>query len=196
MSSTSAISAAATPTATPAACGALTFEIPVSDAACAMPYGGDKNHTAVMGACCGDHADVVAYRGDCGIYCLAIGQSVADLTACLYDHGAAWGDVFCSGNNTATATATDGGLPPATASVSASVVVTAGAESSSSSGDDGDSGSDGDSDGGDQTSSGDAPDGSEGAAAPGLRPEFGGAKAGLVIGALLFSATAFGALQL
>lgn len=188
----SSTSAAARPTAT-SACGASLYEIPVADAACAMPYGGDKNHTAVMGACCGDRADVVAYRGDCGIYCLALGQSVADLTSCLYDHGAAWGDVFCSGNTTATATATDGGLPPATATVSASVVVSAGAESSSGGGD-----GDGDSDGGDgdKTSDGDAPDGSEGAAAPGLRPELGGAKAGLVIGALLFSATAFGALQL
>lgn len=70
----------------------------------------------------------------------------------------------------------------------------ASAGSSSSDADDDNDGDDSN-DSGDSTSGGDAPDGSEGAA-PGLKPEFASAKAGLVIGALLFSATAFGAFQL
>lgn len=184
MSSTSTSPAEASSTSAP--CGTWTFDIPVSQPACGMAFGG--NHTDVLSACCGD-ADVVSYRNDCGVYCLAVDQTVDDLTSCLYDHGAPWGDVFCSAAGNATATDT-GATPAATAS--ASVVASAGSSSS-----DADDDNDGDdsNDSGDSTSGGDAPDGSEGAA-PGLKPEFASAKAGLVIGALLFSATAFGAFQL
>lgn len=188
MSSATAIpptTAAASPSATPTTgCGAQTYVIPVADVACAMPFG--ANHTDVMAACCGP-ADVVAYGDECGVYCLAVGQTVDDLTRCLFDHGAPWGDVFCRGNGTATA-ADPSATAPATASVS--VVATAGAGGS---GDDdsGDGGSDDSSD----DSNGNSDDAPENAAR-GLKPEFASAKAGLVIGALLFSATAFGAFQL
>ncbi|KAI1375818.1 hypothetical protein F4677DRAFT_101614 [Hypoxylon crocopeplum] len=168
------------PSATPSSgCGAQLYDTPVQDAVCAMPAGG--NHTDIMAACCGA-ADVVSYYDGCGLYCLAAGQSVADLTSCLFDHGAAYTDVFCRGNTTATATGTGTALPT---SAGASIVVTH-------------------SDGASHTQSGDSsssdsssnPSDSPGAAAS-VRPEFGSLSTlGLTIGALLFSATAFGAFQL
>ncbi|XXG96886.1 hypothetical protein Hte_003177 [Hypoxylon texense] len=179
MSTTTTSSLSAPAASATAQCGATLYDIPVDDAACAMAAGG--NHTAVLGACCGA-ADVVSYYGGCGLYCLAAGQSVRDLTVCLYAHGAAWSDVFCSGNETATATATDAALPT---SAGASVVASHGATRTG----DGDSSS---SETGAGAGATDSP-----AAAPGLRPEFGSISTlGLTIGALLFSATAFGAFQL
>ncbi|KAI2615537.1 hypothetical protein GGR54DRAFT_612879 [Hypoxylon sp. NC1633] len=161
-----------------AGCGAQLFNPPVQDASCAMPTGG--NNTDIMAACCGS-ADVVSYYDGYGLYCLAVGQSVADLTSCLYAHGAPYGtDVFCRGNTSATATATDAPLPT---SAGASIVVTHSGASSPTQG-------------GSSTSGSSSSTNSPGAAA-GLRPEFGSLTTlGLAIGALLFSATAFGAFQL
>ncbi|KAI0181207.1 hypothetical protein GGR52DRAFT_23693 [Hypoxylon sp. FL1284] len=178
MDSVSATTSLSAPAAsTTANCGANLYNIPVSDAACALPSGG--NHTDVLGACC-KSADVVSYYDDCGLYCLAAGQSVEDLTKCLFDHGAAYSDVFCNKNGTSTATATDAALPT---SAGASVVVTHGGSSDPTN----------TADGGDSTAS---PSDTPGAAA-GLRPELGSVSTlGLTIGALLFSATAFGAFQL
>ncbi|KAI6087396.1 hypothetical protein F4821DRAFT_107515 [Hypoxylon rubiginosum] len=176
MSATSSLSAAA---ATTTSCGAKTYDIPVADIACALPAGG--NHTDVLSACCGN-ADVVSYYDGCGEYCLVVGQTVDDLTKCMFSHGAAYADVFCNtelGN--ATATATDAALPT---SAGASIVATHG-----SSGATGTSGSS-------TTSSTSGATDSPGAAS-GLRPELGSISTlGLTIGALLFSATAFGAFQL
>ncbi|KAL7626455.1 hypothetical protein AAE478_003227 [Parahypoxylon ruwenzoriense] len=166
---------AATPSST---CGARLYDTPVQDAVCAMPAGG--NHTDIMAACCKD-ADVVSYYDGCGLYCLAAGQSVADLTACLFDHGAAYSDVFCRGNTTATATATGASLPTG---AGASVVVTGGSGGASHTSDGTDSSS--------SSSSTTSPN-----AAAGLHPEYSSVTTlGLTIGALLFSATAFGAFQL
>ncbi|KAI2616707.1 hypothetical protein GGS26DRAFT_596816 [Hypomontagnella submonticulosa] len=171
MSSTSVSSA---PSAVPSSCGSMTYVIPVQDAACAVPSKG--NYTDVMGACCGA-ADVVSYYDNCGLYCLAAGQTVADLTKCLHEHGASDADVFCNMNTTATATATDAPLP-----TSATVVVTHSGGSSPTQSGSGDS----------SASPTKSPSG-----AAGLRPEFGSlSTVGLTIGALLFSATAFGAFQL
>ncbi|KAI4868796.1 hypothetical protein F4820DRAFT_88680 [Hypoxylon rubiginosum] len=175
MSTTTSLSAPAA--STTSQCGATLYNIPVDDAACAMPSGG--NHTDVLSACCGD-ADVVSYYDGCGLYCLAAGQTVDDLTTCLFTHGAGWSDVFCNKNGTSTATATDAALPT---SAGASVVASHGATHTS-----------GESGGSSSETSGatDSP-----AAAAGLRPEFGSVSTlGLTIGALLFSATAFGAFQL
>ncbi|KAI1084885.1 hypothetical protein F5B20DRAFT_576203 [Whalleya microplaca] len=147
------------------------YDTPVHDAVCAMPFGG--NHTDIMSACCKD-ADVVSYYNNCGLYCLAIDQSVADLTKCLYGKGAAWGDVFCRGNETATATATGKGDIPASAS--ASVVATAGATTTGKNGDS-------------------QPTSSKGAASS-SKPQTTTSLLGFAIGALLFSATAFGAIQI
>ncbi|KAI0379645.1 hypothetical protein F5Y04DRAFT_282733 [Hypomontagnella monticulosa] len=174
MSSTSVTSA---PTAVPSSCGSTTYVIPVQDAACAVPLKG--NYTEVMGACCGA-SDVVSYYDGCGLYCLAAGQTAGDLTKCLHEHGASDADVFCNVGVNATATVSNAPLP-----TSASVVVThsGGSSPTQSSGA---SGSDGSSN----------PTDSPGAAA-GVRPQLGSLSTlGLTIGALLFSATAFGAFQL
>ncbi|KAI5922767.1 hypothetical protein F4810DRAFT_711356 [Camillea tinctor] len=163
-----ATSASASATAT--SCGNL-YDIPARDASCAMPYGG--NHTSIMSKCC-KSTDVVSYYSDCGLYCLAVDQSVQDLTDCLYANGAAYQDVFCNANTTATATASSASLA---ASASASVVSSAGASSTA--------------------SDGAAASGSETpGAAPGLRPEMGVQKLGMAIGALLLSSLAFGAFQI
>lgn len=129
MSATSALTTttgtAAQATST-AACSNL-YDTPVDDAVCGMPDTG--NYTTLMFSCCGA-ADVVSYYGGCGLYCLAVGQSVADLSDCLYEQGAAWEDVFCRGDVNATATATAADLP---ASASASVLSSARATSTASS---------------------------------------------------------------
>lgn len=177
--STTTTSASATSTAT--GCGAQLYNIPVQDAACAIPYGG--NHTDIMSACC-KSADVISYYDDCGLYCLALDQSVADLTSCLFDEGAADSDVFCRGNTTATATGSGDSLP---ASVTASVVASATGDASKS----GDSSSGT----GTSTGSGSASETSK-SAAPRSQTSVGVNTLGLAIGALLFSATTLGAFAL
>ncbi|BAE59636.1 unnamed protein product [Aspergillus oryzae RIB40] len=77
------------------------YEIPVQDAACAVPY--KDQYTKLLSKCC-NNAPVSAYDNDCAIYCLAVGQSVQDLTDCLYDAKVDWGDVWCFGNTSASAT--------------------------------------------------------------------------------------------
>ncbi|KAF7554622.1 hypothetical protein G7Z17_g2754 [Cylindrodendrum hubeiense] len=161
-------SVAATSTA---ACSNL-YDTPVRDAACAMPYGG--NHTKIMLACCND-ADVVSYYNDCGLYCLAVDQTVTDLSDCLYGKGAPWGDVFCKGNSSATATAT--GKVKIPASASASVISTDSASNS------------------EESKEAEASATSSKGAAPGFTPQSSVSTLGLTIVALLFSATMFGALQ-
>ena len=108
------------------------------------------------------------------------------MTGCLFQHGAAYTDVFCRGNNTATASDT-AVTAPATASAS---VVASGSDSKSGD-DDNDDNDSNDGDGDSDPDSTDAP-----SAADGLRPDFAGYKSGLVIGALLFSAAALGAFQI
>ncbi|KAF3063558.1 hypothetical protein GL218_01370 [Daldinia childiae] len=167
---------APSPTPSSSGCGALLYVIPVQDAACALPATG--NNTDILGACCGS-ADVVSYYDGCGLYCLAAGQTVGDLTKCLGNKGASPGNIFCNQNTTATATDTGAPLPT---SASASIVVThsGGSEPTQS----------GDSDS--SPSSTESP-----GAAAGLRPEYTTVSTlGFTIVALLFSATAFGALQL
>lgn len=151
------------------------YNTPVNDAVCAMPYA--SNHTQIMSACC-KNAAVVSYYSDCGLYCLAVDQSVADLTKCLYENGAAWGDVFCKGNVTATATATGGG--DISASASARTVTTGGAITT-----------------GKTTArqSGTSTPTSSTAAAPLVRPQTQMNLFGVLIGTLLLSSTVVGALQ-
>jgi hypothetical protein len=64
-----------------------------------------SNTSSVFKTCC-KSASVEPFNGDCGFYCLSIGQSVADLTACLQENGARPADIFCNGNQTSTATST------------------------------------------------------------------------------------------
>lgn len=170
MSSATA-TATATSSSSSAQCSNL-YNTPVNDAACAMPYGG--NHTDIMSACC-KTAKVVSYYSNCGLYCLAKGQSVSDLSDCLYAKGADWGDVFCRGNSSATATATGEGKIAASASAS---VVTGSSSSSKT-----------------KSSESDSSATSSEGAAPGIKPRSGVSTLGLTIGALVFSATIFGAVQ-
>lgn len=125
---------ATAPSATASGCGALLYDIPTQDASCALPYG--SNHTDIMSACC-QSADVVAYQDNCGLYCLAEGQSVSDLASCFQERGALPQDVFCRGVGNATATGS-GDAPLASGasvvSASASASATAGRNSSSESG--------------------------------------------------------------
>ncbi|KAF7595360.1 hypothetical protein BBP40_006353 [Aspergillus hancockii] len=85
-------------------CGSPTqYEIPVKDASCAVPN--NDKYPKVMEKCC-HGAPVSAYDKDCAVYCLALGQSVQELIDCLYDAKVDWGDVWCFGNTSATATTT------------------------------------------------------------------------------------------
>lgn len=58
-----------------------------------------------MEKCCGP-APVQSYDNDCASYCLALDQTVKELTDCLYDdgNGVKWEEVWCVGgvNDTAT----------------------------------------------------------------------------------------------
>ena len=82
-------------------CGVFLFQMPVEDAVCAMAYNDDS--VDYMKACC-KGADIVSYYDDCGVYCAAVGQSIEDLTDCLYHEGPAYEGVFCSDEKNATAT--------------------------------------------------------------------------------------------
>lgn len=132
-----------------------------------------------MSSCC-KSADVISYYDDCGLFCVAADQTIKDLQDCLFDKKVAYQDVFCNANTTATATNTDPEIP---ATASASVVS------------DGD-GNDDNNNNDDNDDSDDAAPTDSGSAAPRLAPELSVSKAGLTIGALLFSAMAFGAFQI
>ncbi|KAL4889900.1 hypothetical protein BDV59DRAFT_102490 [Aspergillus ambiguus] len=116
---TSAASAAST-------CTGNRWVLPVQDAACGLPNTG--NYSAVMDKCCSP-AKVTKYDDDCGLYCLAQEQSTKDLLDCIYDNSASsvHGDVFCSGNMTATATAA---VPSSTGSDSTGTATGTGAQAS------------------------------------------------------------------
>lgn len=99
---TTSTSTSTAATASSTACGAKVYDIPTTDAACAVPSKG--NYSDVMHECC-KVASVTSYDNDCGLYCLAQEQSVGNLTSCLTSHGVSYGDAFCNQNTTATATA-------------------------------------------------------------------------------------------
>ncbi|KAL2209375.1 hypothetical protein CC79DRAFT_675943 [Sarocladium strictum] len=91
-------------------CGSLgsLYDTPVRDLVCAMPY--TDTNIALMASCC-KKADVISYYDDCGLYCLAESQKVKDLSNCLYKAGADWEDVFCRGDEQASATGNGQPLP-------------------------------------------------------------------------------------
>lgn len=94
----------------PNGCGALTYDIPVRDAACGMPN--EKNNSEILKSCC-KKAPVETYPNKCGLYCLAIDQELHELQSCLqkFNVGA---NAFC--NNTAGGNATATGTPTMTTS--------------------------------------------------------------------------------
>ncbi|SPO05123.1 uncharacterized protein DNG_07808 [Cephalotrichum gorgonifer] len=167
------------PTPTPPSCGVQLYDTPVRDVACALPYA--KENIDIMLKCCKD-ADVISYYNNCGLYCLALGQSSGDLSSCLYDKGAKWESVFCRDDGDEKATATGGEV---LASAAATVVSSADSNS-----DDDDDDKDKDKDKDDK----DKNDADEGNAAPLAEPQGHITLLGIVIGTMLFSATTFGTL--
>lgn len=90
---------------TPTTCtGASVYEIPITDAACAAPA--SKNNAADAFDQCCKSASIEKYDHDCGLYCLAQGQTIGDLVDCLTSSGLKDGDVFCTQGNNASASAT------------------------------------------------------------------------------------------
>ncbi|KAM0418914.1 hypothetical protein ACHAPT_012179 [Fusarium lateritium] len=173
------------------------YDSPNQDTTCAMPYTG--NHTDIMKACCGD-AQIVSYHNDCGIYCVALDQTVSDLSDCLFKNGAPWESVFCS-------------VPKSVSSDVASktkdAAVPASAQASVISGDDDkdddkdkdkdsdDKDKDSDDKDSDSTSTASSSSSSEtGNAAAGVVPQSSVSTLGLTIGALLFSSMALGAFNI
>ncbi|KAJ4169660.1 hypothetical protein NW754_005812 [Fusarium falciforme] len=192
--STTTTTAAATATT---ACTNL-YDSPNQDTTCAMPYTG--NHTDIMKKCCGD-AQIVSYHNDCGIYCVALDQTVSDLADCLYENGAPWEAVFCSVPKSVSsdvASKTKDAAVPASAQAS----VISGGDSDKDDDKDKDSDKDSDdkdSDDSDSTASGTASSASStstGNAAAGVVPQSSVSTLGLTIGALLFSSMALGAFNI
>ncbi|KAF2971779.1 hypothetical protein GQX73_g1831 [Xylaria multiplex] len=179
MSSTTAATVTS-PGSTPSSTTACNlYEIPIADPGCAVSF--NSQHKDAMSTCC-KSAAVISYFSDCGLYCAAADQTIKELQDCLFNEKVAYQDVFCNAQNNATATNTNPDVP---ATASASVVA---------GGDDDDK--DGDKNGGDDDDN-DSPSPSDsGSAAPRLAPELNVSKTGLTIGALLFSAMAFGAFQI
>lgn len=157
------------------------YDTPARDAVCAMPYS-DDNIDYLKSCCKG--AEIYSYYDDCGLYCAAEDQTVGDLTQCLFDAGADWTDVFCRGNETASATGDGEPIASATASSIAN--------SDDDDGDDNNDSNDDDNNNDDNNddSSNDSDDGDN--AAGGLTPHGGVTVFGVVISAMLLSAGVFG----
>ncbi|KAJ4309068.1 hypothetical protein N0V84_011722 [Fusarium piperis] len=153
------------------------YDTPNKDATCGLSYS-DK-HIDIMKECCGD-AQIVSYFDNCGLYCVALGQTTGELQKCMWDNGAAWEAPFCS-NTTGTSLTTDPKIP---ATARATVI----------SNDDKDD-DDKDSDSTSTRSSSGAASTSTDNAAPNMTPPSIN-KMGLAIGALLLSSLTLGAFQI
>ncbi|KAF1939541.1 hypothetical protein EJ02DRAFT_352031 [Clathrospora elynae] len=104
----SSVASSAAPTASSASCSTADFtQFPSQDVFCAVgsTTGVPSNTSDVLSSCC-KTAPVEHFNGDCGYYCLSVQQTVADLQACFMDGGVNPSTIFCSGNNTASATST------------------------------------------------------------------------------------------
>lgn len=103
--SVTATSAIASATAA-ASCGTDVYQLPTTDVACGAQL--TNNMNSVFHECCKGNAPV-KYNNDCGIYCLAQGQTVSELSDCLMSKSNNYGGVFCNDsqpNATATEAAT------------------------------------------------------------------------------------------
>ncbi|PLB46287.1 hypothetical protein P170DRAFT_479201 [Aspergillus steynii IBT 23096] len=103
------MSTTTTATTSTSTCHSKLYDIPIKDAACAIPIS-DPN-SSLMRTCCGA-ASVLSYSA-CDYYCLAQGQSVGDLAECLIKGGSDPGDFWCNTSANATTTAT-GNVPTGT----------------------------------------------------------------------------------
>ncbi|KAJ3455899.1 hypothetical protein MRS44_017381 [Fusarium solani] len=176
-------STASTATATSTLACKNLYDTPNKDATCGLSY--SKKHIQIMKECCGD-AQIVSYFDNCGLYCVALGQTTAELQKCMWDQGAAWGAPFCS-NTKGTSLTADPKIP---ATAKATVI-------SNDKDDDDDDDDDGDKDSDRSgTKSASSPDStSTDNAAPTVAPPSMN-KMGLAIGALLLSSLTLGAFQI
>lgn len=114
-------SSSAIPTPSAVNCATADFtRFPTQDIACAVgsTQGVPSNTTDVLKKCC-KTAPVDTFNGQCGAYCLSIQQSVADLQKCFQDSGVKPANIFCNGNNTASASGTPRSMATPTTSRSA-----------------------------------------------------------------------------
>ncbi|EXL54298.1 hypothetical protein FOCG_07369 [Fusarium oxysporum f. sp. radicis-lycopersici 26381] len=157
------------------------YNTPNQDNVCAMFR--KDNHTDIMQACCGE-AKIISYSGDCGLYCVALDQTIDQLSKCLYDHGAPdEKGVWCSGNSKTTKTK-DANIP---ATARATVISDDDDEKDKDKGDD------------KSTSTGTASSSKSSEtsnAAANTSPQFVTTTLGLTIGALVLSSMAIGAFEL
>lgn len=123
-----ASSVAAIPTG---GCSSASYStLPTQDVACAVAHastdGLPSNYTDLMKGCC-KSAPVEPFASDCGLYCLSVDQTVADLTNCFQKAGITPGFIFCNGNNTASATSKPSGTGASASGSAASSTSTKGA---------------------------------------------------------------------
>ncbi|KJK60575.1 hypothetical protein P875_00053165 [Aspergillus parasiticus SU-1] len=109
MSAITTITTTTAAAASSSSCHAKLYEIPTTDAACAMPM--NSTYHTLMTGCCGS-ARVIPYS-DCDYYCLAQNQTIGDLAGCLIK-GSAAGQVWCNTNANATAMGTAAATASAT----------------------------------------------------------------------------------
>lgn len=166
----------------PTSCHNL-YDTPARDAVCAMPY--SEEHIGYLESCC-KGAEIYSYHDDCGLYCAAEGQTVGDLTKCLFDEGAGWTDVFCRGQETASATGD--GEPIASATASS---VADSDDNDDDNNDENDDSNDSNNDNDDDNSDDSSNDDDDNAAGV-LAPRGGVTVVGVVISAMLLSAGVFG----
>ncbi|EPS26422.1 hypothetical protein PDE_01358 [Penicillium oxalicum 114-2] len=115
--------------ATPTACTGNVYVLPnVTDAACGAPISG--NITDAFDSCCKGNTPT-KYENDCGIYCLAIGQDIGQLTKCLEQKSGSYA-VFCNKGTNATATASASTTTTQTTSMTGTSTRTGAASSTSS----------------------------------------------------------------
>src|ERR1700753_2881324 len=102
VSSASFTSSAAIPSPTVNSCNSVTYDIPISDIACAISNIGaaaNNNNTEILKKCCGS-APVIQYNNNCAAYCIAAGKTAGELSGCFQTEGANPAAIFCNGNLT------------------------------------------------------------------------------------------------
>ena len=123
----SLVTSSAAATASSASCSTADFtQFPTTDVFCAVgsTTGVPFNTSDALSSCC-KSAPVEQFNGDCGYYCLSYDQTVAELQACFMENGVNPSTIFCSGNQTSSATGTPSGTGIASKTSGASATGTA-----------------------------------------------------------------------
>ncbi|KAF1956400.1 hypothetical protein CC80DRAFT_362770, partial [Byssothecium circinans] len=105
-----------TPTPNPSCTTQKFSDFPTRDIACAVggTSGFPPNYRDTLKSCC-KSAPVQEWAAGCALYCLSVDQTIDELQKCWQKGGVLPGEIYCSGNMTATAT----GRPAASASTGA-----------------------------------------------------------------------------